>query len=138
MPLAVKHCMLTFAEMLNSLKWPSITCLQMMYKIIHGIVDLKLPDYITFNSNITRGHNYRLTIPPQRIDAYKFSFFPSTITQWNRLLNADLCLLCTWIHNSKVHFSLKRSSVMWFSVWAQHTLMYVFNLRFHSATDITN
>ena len=48
--------------------------LQMMYKIIHGIVDLKLPDYITFNSNITRGHNYRLTIPPQRIDAYKFSF----------------------------------------------------------------
>ena len=39
-------------EMLNSLKWPSISLhvnimkLQMMYKIIHGIVDLKLPDYI--------------------------------------------------------------------------------------------
>ena len=46
-------------EMLNSLKWPSISLhvnimkLQMMYKIIHGIVDLKLPDYITFNSKRT-------------------------------------------------------------------------------------
>jgi len=57
------------------LKWPSISLhvnimkLQMMYKIIHGIIDLKLLDYSTFNSNISRGHSYRLTIPPQRIDA---------------------------------------------------------------------
>ena len=79
-------------EILHSLKWPSISSrvnafkLQMMYKIIHRIVDLKLPNYITFNSSFTRGHNYKLTVPPLRIDAYKFSFFPSTITLWNKLL----------------------------------------------------
>ena len=86
------HYTSSVTEMLHSLKWSSISSrvnafkLQMMYKIIHRIVDLKLPNYITFNSSFTRGHNYKLTVPPLRIDAYKFSFFPSTITLWNRLL----------------------------------------------------
>ena len=47
----------------------------MMYKVIHRIVDLNLPDYITFNRGITRGHDYKLTMPLTRIDSYKFSFF---------------------------------------------------------------
>ena len=36
------------------------------------------------------------------------------------LLNADLCLLSTWIRNSKMHFNFKKSSVMWFSVGSKH------------------
>jgi len=35
----------------------------MMHKIIHEIVDLTLPEYITFSRGITRGHEYKLTIP---------------------------------------------------------------------------
>ena len=35
-------------------------------------------------------------------------------------LNADLCLLSTWIHNSKMQFNLKKSSVMWFSVRSRY------------------
>ena len=72
------HYTSSVTEVLNSQKWSSISFrvntikLQMIYKIIHGIVDLKLPNYITFN---TRGHNYKLTVPPLRIEAYKFSFF---------------------------------------------------------------
>ena len=40
-----------------------------MYKIIHGIV----AGFET--TSFTRGHNYKLTVPPLRIEAYKFSFF---------------------------------------------------------------
>ena len=49
--------------------------LQMMYKIIHHIVDLKLPNYVSYNRGIIRGHDFKLTVPFTRIDAYKFSFF---------------------------------------------------------------
>ena len=38
-----------------------------------------------------------------------------------RHLNADLCLLSTWIHNSKMQFNLNKSSVMWFSARSQNT-----------------
>ena len=48
----------------------------MMYKIIHEILDLTLPEYFTFNRGITRGHEYKLTIPIMRIDPYRFSFLP--------------------------------------------------------------
>ena len=80
-------------EMINKLKWNSLNHrrdtirLQMMFKIIHHVVDLNLPDYITFNHGITRGHDYKLTIPLMRIDSYKFSFFPATIILWNKLPN---------------------------------------------------
>jgi len=80
-------------EMISKLKWDTLhhrrdtTRLQMMYKIIHQIVDLKLPDYITYNHGITRGHDYKLTVPSSRIDSYKYSYFPATITLWNKLSN---------------------------------------------------
>jgi len=57
----------------------------MMYKITHQNVHLKPPEYITYSHGITRGHDYKLTIPPTRIDAY--SYFPATISLWNKLLN---------------------------------------------------
>ena len=77
--------------MINKLKWSSLRHrrdtirLQMMYKITHQLVDLKLPDYITYNHGATRGHNYKLTIPSSRIDSYKYSYFPTTIKLWNKL-----------------------------------------------------
>ena len=80
-------------EMLNTLQWNNLNhCrnalrLQMMYKITHRIVHLNLPEYITYSHGITRGHDYKLTIPPTRIDAYKHSYFPATISLWNKLSN---------------------------------------------------
>ena len=59
----------------------------MMFKIIHHLIDLKLPNYINYNLGITRGHDYKLTVPFTRIDPYKFSFFLATITLWNNLSN---------------------------------------------------
>ena len=79
--------------MINKLKWNSLNHhrdtirLQMMYKIINRIVDLNLPEYITFNRRITRHNVYKLTIPFTRIDSYKFGFFPATVTLWNQLPN---------------------------------------------------
>ena len=35
--------------------------------------------------SLTRGHDYKLTVPFTRIDPYKFSFFPATIALWNKL-----------------------------------------------------
>jgi len=64
-------------EMLNTSQWNSLNHrrnvlrLQMMYKITHRIVHLKLPEYIAYSHGITRGHDYKLTIPPTRIDVYK-------------------------------------------------------------------
>jgi len=84
-------------QMLTNLKWDSlnhrrnVSKLQMMYKIIHEIVDLTLPDYITLNRRVTRGHEYKLTIPTMRIDPYRFSFFPSTIQLWNNLQPVTVC-----------------------------------------------
>ena len=75
----------TQMPVLTTLNWDSLNFrrtvlrLQMIYKIIHSIVDLSLPDYIAFNRGITRGHPYKLTIPYMRIDQYKYSFFPFTI-----------------------------------------------------------
>jgi len=49
-------------QMLTSINWASlnhrrnITRLQIMYKIIHEIIDLTLPEYIKFSKGITRGH----------------------------------------------------------------------------------
>jgi len=69
-----------------SQKCPKIAKL-MMYKSTHRIVHLNLPEYITYSHGITRGHDYKLTIPPTRIDAYKYSYFPATIPLWNKLSN---------------------------------------------------
>ena len=83
--------MSSITEMINTLRWNSLHSrrdtlrLQMMYKITHHIIDLKLPNYINYNPGITRGHDYKLTVPFTQIDPYKFSFFPATIALWNKL-----------------------------------------------------
>jgi len=46
----------------------------MIFRIIYLLIDLKLPNYINYNLGITRGHDYKLTVPFKRIDPYKFSF----------------------------------------------------------------
>ena len=79
------HLTSSVNEMIDKLKWNNldhykdIIRLQMMYKIIHQIVNL------TFNWGITRGHDYKLKMPLVRIDSCKFSFFTAIIALWNQL-----------------------------------------------------
>ena len=55
----------------------------MMYKILNNSV---LIDHnLEYNTNHTRGHPFKLVTLPTRINAYHNSFFPSTVT-WNNLL----------------------------------------------------
>ena len=46
----------------------------LLYKIIHNLVDVTLPNYITPATRFTRGHDQKFILPQPRIDAYKFNF----------------------------------------------------------------
>ena len=77
--------------MLATLQWDTLhhrrnlLKFEMLFKIMHNLVQLPLPNHINYNSTTTRGHDYKLSIPFCRINIYKHSFFPSTIPKWNRL-----------------------------------------------------
>ncbi|KAK6167049.1 hypothetical protein SNE40_021157 [Patella caerulea] len=79
-------------SILQDLQWESLETrrvrsrLAMFYKITHGLIDIPPLDYLTPGDGRTRGTNkYRQ--PPTHRDVYKYSFFPRTITDWNRLPN---------------------------------------------------
>ena len=57
----------------------------MLFKILHNLVELCLPNYIAYNTSATRGHKYKLSITFSRVDVYKHSLFPSTIPKCNSL-----------------------------------------------------
>ena len=59
----------------------------MLYEIINGQIDMKIPEYIQpLKNNRTRQYNNNKFYPPHNsTDAYKNSFFPATIGLWNKL-----------------------------------------------------
>ena len=76
--------------MINQLKWEPLeyrrltSRLVMFYKITHDLIDINAPSYLLPGDARTRGANiYRQ--PTNDKDNYKFSFFPRTTTDWNRL-----------------------------------------------------
>ena len=77
--------------MLHRLKWNTIESqvkvlsLILFYKIIHGQVDLALPNYIQTNTRFTRGNDLKFIQPPTNTNVYKHSFFPATVRAWNSL-----------------------------------------------------
>ena len=79
------------SEILKNLKWKSIQTqhkelrLLMLYKIIYRLVELPLPDYIIPAPRVTRGNSMKLVYPPTNVDSYKYSFFPNSISVWNKL-----------------------------------------------------
>jgi len=78
-------------KMLNSLKWKPVAIQHkklrplMFYKIVNKIVELSLPDYIIPAPRVTRENSTKFVHPVMHIDSYKYSFFPSSITYWNKL-----------------------------------------------------
>ena len=67
----------------------------MMYKVIHGLVDLKPKEgVITHNTRPSRGQPTKIKELATSIDAYHDSFFPATIRTWNKL-PAQVCAVDT-------------------------------------------
>jgi len=79
--------------MLDELNWPTLQArrsqlkLMMLFKITRGLVHVQnnLPLTYSNTDNIFRGHSFKFTQLETRVDCYKFSFFPSTISLWNTL-----------------------------------------------------
>ena len=75
--------------MLQHLGWDSLTTrrsksrLTMMFKITHGLVEVPHQHLVAGDSR-TRGANKFREIPASK-DAYRQSFYPRTIRQWNKL-----------------------------------------------------
>ena len=76
--------------LLESLNWQTLQSRRqqakaaMMYRIVNGLVAIPTDD-LTPIQNRTRGHETRFLQPHTRIQAYKYSFFPSAIKIWNTL-----------------------------------------------------
>ena len=79
-------------NMLNKLQWEPLqhrrakSIVIMLYKMIHQEVEIPIQHLLVTNTRVTPGaqaNNIRQI--STRVDVYKFSFVPSTITAWNRL-----------------------------------------------------
>ena len=57
----------------------------MMYRIVNDLIDIPAENYLTHSGTSTRGHGTRFLVPYCSVNAYKSSFFPSTIRLWNSL-----------------------------------------------------
>ncbi|KAK3096436.1 hypothetical protein FSP39_000095 [Pinctada imbricata] len=76
--------------MIAHLGWESLATrraksrLTMMFKITHGLVDIPHEQHLVAGDRRTRGNNQFREIATSE-DAYKYSFYPRTIRQWNKL-----------------------------------------------------
>ena len=78
-------------NMLKKLQWETLqerrakSRTVVFYKIVHGLIDITMPSYITTPTGTTRGHNMKYRVPAVRINAFKYSFFPQAVNLWNSL-----------------------------------------------------
>ena len=82
-------------NMLDYLSWESHETrrsklqLIVLYKIVHGLIDIPPTDYLTQTCSRTRTvHKYKYQKYSTSTDCFKYSFFPQTIPLWNRLPGA--------------------------------------------------
>ena len=81
----------TVTKLLSDLKWETLETrrlihrLSMMYKIRHELVEIPMSQHFVQNTRSSRPHNQKYIRPATRIDAYKYSFFPASIKEWNKL-----------------------------------------------------
>lgn len=87
------------SNMLERLSWPTLELrrnhakLSMVYKSKNDLISIPFePPYFTRPPHSrTRGHSCKLLTHASRIDAYKFSFFPSIVEAWNGLSEDVVC-----------------------------------------------
>ena len=82
--------------MISTLGWESLetrrmnASLFMMFKIVNNEVAMDINEHLERSTSSTRRkHNQQFTRIYTNTDAYKFSFFPRIITNWNKL-NSDI------------------------------------------------
>jgi len=82
------------SSMIQYLSWDSLkerrlrSRVTVMYRIVHGLVAIPFQPNMQWNTRDTRCHSIKFLVPPVRVDAYRFSFFPATVTLWNNLPTA--------------------------------------------------
>ena len=79
-------------QMLQSLGWRSLeqrrsdSRLCLFYKIIYGLVAIDMPPYVVHPLRTPRNsHTLGFRQIQSTVDYYKYSFYPLSIVQWNRL-----------------------------------------------------
>ena len=82
----------TVTNILQSLGWPTLETrrkvarLVLFYKILNGEACITIPEYVNRSDIKTRQHHKdRFSRLSTSTDAYKYSFIPRTITDWNKL-----------------------------------------------------
>ena len=78
----------SLSSMLQYLGWDSLEERRgtMLYRIVHGLVTIPLHhSNLQWNTRHIRGHSTKFYVPTVQVDAYRFNFFPATVTLWNNL-----------------------------------------------------
>jgi hypothetical protein len=89
LPLMLVICWVQFSLLLIVTPRYLLFSIVIFYKITHDLIDINAPSYLLPGDARTRGANiYRQ--PTTDKDIYKFSFFPRTTTDWNRLPETNL------------------------------------------------
>ena len=75
-----------------------------MYKMCHGLLDGDWRDYlIKTRERRTRGsHDLKFIVSKGHNDIFRFSFFPTTITEWNELPQETVSSQSLCIFKSKL------------------------------------
>jgi len=83
---------LSYAERLNRLQLQSLehrrllSDLVLCFNIVHGLIALPFDDFFKMhNYSSTRGHSFKLIIPPSKTNRSKFFFSSRVIPVWNSL-----------------------------------------------------
>ncbi|KAI8493253.1 hypothetical protein Bbelb_292570 [Branchiostoma belcheri] len=96
----------SMTDTLSTLGWPSLqerrqqARLVLMYKAVNNMVAIPIHNILTKNTNITRGHHSRFITIPCKTEAYRASYFPRTVIEWNALPDVD-CDGCQVDHPSQ-------------------------------------
>ena len=81
----------TVTQLMEDLNWQSlqtrrrISRVTMFYKMVNGLVDINLQNYVVKASRQTRGHNQKYQTMRWKVAVWRNSFFPKTVTEWNEL-----------------------------------------------------
>ena len=82
----------SMTSILNQLQWPTLQLRRkvnriiMFHKVIYHQVAVEIPSYYMPNTRRTRhSHSVNFIQPQCNTEEYRNSFFPRTITEWNRL-----------------------------------------------------
>ena len=79
------------SKMISDLGWQTLESrrkqakLQMMYRVVNGLIDIRPDNYLRPATSRTRGNSKRFLVPYCRTDYLRHSFFPSATRLWNQL-----------------------------------------------------